>query len=288
MEYILAGFRIGALVALFGLGFQLAYMPTRIFHISLAGIFLIAPYLVWQATVLNLSPFWACAFAGLVVFILAVGVGFQHELLVKKGSGPGVHLVASLGLFIILQQATALLWGTEPHELSGFWFDVDPEQPFNYLFQPRVGTGVLALLLLSAIYLALWRSRLGLLLRGLASNPVQFEVAGMNSMKTRISAIVLSSLITGFASILWAIDLRFGPELGMNELLMAVVAVIVGGRLSFFGPLVGGVSIGILHVVTISQFSSQWNEAAMFFLLVSFLIFRPNGILGQIDSEEPQ
>ena len=56
MEFALAGLRVGILAALFGLGFQIAHVPSRVFHISLAGVFLLTPYLAWQAATAGAPP----------------------------------------------------------------------------------------------------------------------------------------------------------------------------------------------------------------------------------------
>jgi branched-chain amino acid transport system permease protein len=60
-----------------------------------------------------------------------------------------------------------------------------------------------------------------------------------------------------------------------------VVALIIGGVGRFEGPLLGGFLLGILQALVVWKFSSRWVEAITFAVLIVFLIFRPQGILGE-------
>jgi branched-chain amino acid transport system permease protein len=71
------------------------------------------------------------------------------------------------------------------------------------------------------------------------------------------------------------------PYVGLPMLLNAVVALIVGGVGRFEAPVIGGFIIGILQSVAVWTFSSRWQDAITFTLLVLFLLFRPQGIMGE-------
>ena len=71
------------------------------------------------------------------------------------------------------------------------------------------------------------------------------------------------------------------PYVGMPMLLSAVVALIIGGVGRFEAPILGGFIIGILQSLAVWVFSSRWQDAVTFTLLILFLLLRPQGLLGE-------
>ena len=59
------------------------------------------------------------------------------------------------------------------------------------------------------------------------------------------------------------------------------VALIIGGVGRFEAPILGGFILGILQSLSVWAFSARWQDAITFLLLILFLLFRPNGILGE-------
>jgi len=55
MQVLLNGLISGAMIALLAIAFQIVYLPTRVFFLGLAGIFAIAPFVVYTFLQLVLS-----------------------------------------------------------------------------------------------------------------------------------------------------------------------------------------------------------------------------------------
>ena len=83
-----------------------------------------------------------------------------------------------------------------------------------------------------------------------------------------------TALIVGF-------DIGFEPQGGLNVLMLAVVAMMIGGRLSFAGPVVAGVLLGLMRVLSVWYLSNRWQEAMTFLVLAVFLLFMPGGLFGR-------
>jgi branched-chain amino acid transport system permease protein len=139
-----------------------------------------------------------------------------------------------------------------------------------------------AFLLLSSLTLGFLRlTKWGRLIQALADNPQLVSVIGMDVRKIRLLIFALGSVLAGFAACLVALDVGMDPRLGMNILLIAAVAVIIGGVKVFEGALVGAFLVGILQSLVIWQVSAKWEHAVTFVLLIVFLLTRPEGILGE-------
>lgn len=281
LQILLNGFISGLVIALLGLAFTVASLPTRVFHIALAGIYTIAPFIVWSMWKTTWHPVWG------IMLALASGVTFStlcealnHWWLERKNAPDTLHLVSSLGLSIIIVQAVVMVWGNETHVLRE---GIDQGIHFGSirLTRSQIIAGGVSATLLAGFALWLHHSKLGLQFRALADNPIQLALFGYNIRVLRMLAFALSGLLAAVASLLTAYDIGFDGHGGLNALLLGIVAVIVGGRGTWFGPLLAGVLLGLLRAFIVWQFSARWQDAATFALLVAFLFLRPDGLLGR-------
>jgi len=282
MQVLLNGTISGLTLALLALAFMVVYLPSRVFYLALAGVYALAPYIT-LACLRQGMPLWlavcAGAAAGTVVSMLCELV--NHAPLEKKRVSSGAHLVSSLGLYLILVQVVAVVFGNETQVLrSGI------DKVFHFgsnviLTQAQVVAGCGSLFLLAAFYLWLRFSNLGLLLRAMADNPIQLALHGYNIRRLRLFTFAMSGFLASVSALAVANDVGFDPHGGLPVLLLAIVAVIIGGNTSFLAPVLGGLLLGIIRAAAVWHWSARWQDSVAFLLLALFLLFRPHGILGQ-------
>lgn len=91
---------------------------------------------------------------------------------------------------------------------------------------------------------------------------------------------LLSGLFIALASCLTVYDTGLDPHMGMNVLVSAMVAMIIGGIGNFSACILGGLLLGILQSLSVYFFTSNWQNAITFIVLLLFLFLRPQGIAG--------
>ena len=281
MQILLNGLISGSAIALLAVAFQAVYLPTRVFFLGLAGIYALAPFLAQM--VLVHGGGW---FAAILVALLgAIGVSLlcewaNHARLARRNASEGTHLIASLGIYIVIVQVIAMLWGNDTKTLRT---GLDATIRFGGVVVTGAQwlTLATAVLLLVGFAVLLMRSDLGLRLRALADNPTQFALFGYNVNHHRLLAFALAGFFATASSLVTAYDIGFDPHTGLQAVLLAVVAVIIGGRGSFLGPVAGALLLGILRNQVVWYWSARWQEAATFALLALFLLVRPHGLFGQ-------
>lgn len=103
---------------------------------------------------------------------------------------------------------------------------------------------------------------------------------GINLMKTKILAFVVSTTYAGLAGALYAGMIRFvGPEDGnILHTFNMITYMLVGGIGTLFGPLVG--TLSIVWITQQLQFLEQYRMIIFGPLLVLLVIFFPLGIVG--------
>lgn len=107
------------------------------------------------------------------------------------------------------------------------------------------------------------------------------NASGIESDKVILLTFALGSALAGIAGILFALDMDMTPTMGMNALLMGVVAVIIGGVGSIPGIALGALLIGMAQQFGVWKIGSQWQNAIAFVVLLIFLLFRPQGFFGK-------
>ena len=280
MQILFNGIINGLIIILLALAFTVVYLPTGVFYIALGGIYATIPFIVWGCLQAGLPWFVGIFAATLVGIIVSLACELiNHAPLEKKGSASGAHLVSSLGIYIILTQVVAIIWGNETKVLRMGLDGVVRLGSVILTFAQLIATSA-SLVILVLFYLWLQYSKLGLQFRALADNPKEFALQGYNVRRLRLVAFGISGLLGSVSSLLVAYDLGFDPNGGLSAMLLAVVATIIGGRQSFFGPVLGGILLGVVRSQVVWYLSARWQTAVTFLVLAFFLFLRPNGLLG--------
>jgi branched-chain amino acid transport system permease protein len=280
LQVILNSLIAGSSVALLAAAFQIVYLPTRVFFLALGGVYAASPYLV-LATKNSVGWVLAVMVAAVVsVVVCALCERMSHGPLSRRNASSGAQMIASLGMYIALVQVIAMIWGNEPQSLRQGTEDVTR---FNGLVITRAQWAIaaVAVVLLASLLVFLWRTNVGLRLRALADNPTQFALYGYNVRNHRILAFGMAGLFASAASITTAYDIGFEPHAGLHAVLLAVVAVIIGGRNSFIGPILGALLLCLIRGQVTWYLSARWQEPVTFLALAMILLVRPQGLFGK-------
>jgi ribose transport system ATP-binding protein len=186
----------------------------------------------------------------LVVAVVAVGVGVLNWLLVDPFK---LHpMVATLATFMGLQ-AVSLLLRPVPGGLIADSIMDGIGAKFSYI--PVIA--VIAAAAAMAFEFGLFKSKLGISLRGVGSRSEAARMAGVRPHLTLLTAYVGCSLLAAIAAIPMMAQVGSGdPSAGVNYTLASIAAVVIGGaslfggRGSFIGALLGALLITQVNVVT--------------------------------------
>jgi branched-chain amino acid transport system permease protein len=284
VQFLANGIIAGSIYAVVALGFSLIYGTTRFFHFAHGAIFTIGAYLAYTFKELLGLPL---STAAIIAIILSAVLGISLELgiyrpLRGRRASNLILLIASLGAFIALQNLISLIFGDNPRSIRGgivqeglpiLGARITPSQLMI------IGVGALMIFVTAAI--VKW-TKLGKALRAVASDPELALVAGINSNSVILYAFAIGSALAAAAAILVSLDSDMTPTMGMDVLLMGVVAVIVGGAGSILGSALGGLLLGLAQHLGAWPVGSQWQLAIAFAILVGFLLLRPQGIFGRL------
>ena len=282
LQFIINGIILGAIYATLALGFSLIYNTTKIFHIAYAVLYMLAGYFLYTFYNILEFPLLMAIILAISITIL-VSILFEYIVykpLTKKKASLNVLLIGSLGIMIIVINLTALFYGNETkiiHNAIAKSIHLG-ELIITY---PQVYQFVFSVLFMGLFFVLIKYTKLGIVIRALRDDTELAKVQGLDIAKTRIKLFALSGFFAALSGVLMAQDIGIDPYIGLPMLLNAVVALIIGGIDKFSAPILGGFIIGILQALVIWKFSANWQEAITFAVLIVFLVFRPQGILGK-------
>jgi len=195
-----------------------------------------------------------------------------------KGASGGSVLIASLGLYVAIENSVALAFGNELKTVSGgivriYRFGGVTLTEIQCL-QLTIGVVVVA-----ALWVLVRRMRLFKALWALGDQPDLVPALGLPVNLLRVMVLILSSVLVALSASLICLDTGTSPNVGMNYVLIAVVAVLVGGGNSYAGWVAGAVVLALLQSLIVWSFSTKWMDLFTFALLVAMLVFRPRGLV---------
>jgi len=282
-QLLLNGIIAGSIYSLVALGFALIYQTTRFFHFAHGAVYTFGAYFAYLFFIqLGFDRWFAFPLACLATMLLGVAleVGVYKPMRDRKATDLTL-LIASLGLYIVLQNIISMVWGddtktmrtgevVEGHEILG-----------ARITDIQIAIIVTSAVLITLIALMLARTKFGKALRGLANDPELARLSGINSDRYIMYAFAIGSFLAAVAAIMISFDTDMTPTMGFNALVTGVIAVIVGGIGSLPGAALGGLLIGLAQNLGVWQLPSKWQDTIAFVILILFLLFRPYGILGK-------
>jgi branched-chain amino acid transport system permease protein len=282
IEVLFNGILDGGVYALIALGFTVIYKTVRFFHFAHGVVYAFGAYCVYTLTIsLGFKP----VLSSFLAATLAAALGAAIDRLVylplrKKGATPFVFLIASFGVFIFIQNLLQLLYKAQVLTVRTGPI-TEGYQILSAVITP-IQLFIFASSIIICIFLALvmHNTKVGKSIIAVADSPIGASVAGIDPERVILSAFMIGSALAGIAGILVSLETNIEPTMGMNAILKGIIASIIGGIGSIPGALLGGFFLGLAENIGIWKIQAEWKDTISFAILILFLFFRPQGILG--------
>ncbi len=273
----------GSTYTLIALSFSLIYSTTKFFHFAHGAVYTFGPYFAYLFTVILQIPLFISI--PLAIASSAI-IGILTELLIykplrRKGTTPLILLLSSLGIYIVLQNIISMIFGDDTKTLRSGVVQEGLEIVGARITPIQIAIIIVSMFLLIVCRALMRYTKMGTAMRAVASDPDLAVISGVNSDRVILFTFALGSALAGVAAILVSFDIDMTPTMGMNALMMGVVAVIIGGVGSIPGAALGGFLLAFAQNFGVWKISSQWQDAIAFIILLLFLLYRPYGFFGK-------
>jgi len=274
------GLALGALLALISSGLTIIYGTLGVLNLAHGAMFMLggyAGYAAYQAT----NSFVVAVAAGSVSLLL-VGVAVERILVRHFYRRPHEdQLLVTFGLAICIVEAVRFFFGSEsrtvpsPAALTGI-------TSLGFAMYPtyRIALVGIVAAALAALFIVLYRTRLGMIVRAGIEDAVMVDSLGINVYRVFMVVFGIGAMAAGFAGIVNAPVVSLTPEVGEAILVQTFVVVVIGGVGSFPGAILGGLIAGEIISLT-SMVNPGYAYVMLFAAMTLVLMLRPHGLLGQ-------
>ncbi len=270
----------GSIYAMFAVGLALVYGVFRFINFSHGELITWGAYLTLM---FSASPFsFPLYFAIVPAILITICIGLAQDRFVYRPlrqSNPIAILIASVGLSYMLRNVIRLCWGSDMQTYD-LPLSVGIQFWGIYVTRIQILMMVSALLFFCILYFLLTKTLLGKSLRAVSDDMELSAIMGINMKKVARTIWVLSSVFAASGGILLALDTNLDPMMGVNSLIKAFAAVLLGGAGNVWGALIGGLFIGIAENLSVAFISPDYKDFISYALIFILLLFKPRGIFG--------
>jgi branched-chain amino acid transport system permease protein len=277
---LFSGVALGAILVITALGLSIIFGMLGVVNFAHGALFMVGAYAgLWVASLTG--SFWW----GLLVAPIMIGLfGMIIEwLLVRPLYGRSVDdpLLLTFGLSYVLVEAVRIVFGNDgipfptPSQLTGV-----ANLGIGYFPIYRLFVIVVVALVLLLLWLALEKTKFGLIVRAGSRDPTIMRVLGVNISKVWLLVFGVGVSLAALGGVLAGPMRTVNPEMGSLVLIEAFVVTVIGGLGSLLGSVVAGLLVGIAISMT-ALFAPEMGTIVMFALMALVLLVRPRGLFGK-------
>ena len=292
MEFFLVqtlnGISYGLLLFMLSSGLTLVFSLMGVLNFAHASFYMLGAYFAYQIS--TKIGFWP---ALVVAPVLVGAIGMLIErwgLRQVHKHGHVAELLFTFGLAYLIEEAVHLVWGRSavdyrvPPDLDGPLFTIFTSQyPIYRGFMMLVSVAMLV-----SIWLALTRTRIGLVIQAALTHPQTVEALGHNVPRVFMLVFGGGTALAGLAGVIGGNAFVTEPGMAASVGPIIFVIVVVGGMGSLAGAFIASLLIGCMQTFAVAL---DWNlvggikmsqlaPVLPYLLMVLLLIFRPTGLMG--------
>jgi len=278
IQLLLNGIVIGVIYALVAMGLSLIFGVLEIVNFAHGEFYMLGAMLAYFLSMNVGLGYWPTV---LVVTAVAVALGYVfYEALLGSLRGQSFErsILLTLGLSMVLQNGAVFLFTTTPRMMQtrySYSNVVVGDVRVSVMRLFALGLGLLAF---GALYLILYRTRVGRAMRGVAQNREAALMVGIDPRAVSRLAVAIGIGLSGLAGAALAPVYAVHPLMGFSFVFKAFAIIIIGGLGNISGAAIAAVALGILESVAGGFLPLVMADALAFIAMIAILLLRPQGL----------
>ncbi|MBZ0286514.1 MAG: branched-chain amino acid ABC transporter permease [Anaerolineae bacterium] len=277
---------LGGVYSLFALGYALVFSVLGVLNLAHSAVFMWGAFIGFvSVTQLGLSVWLSIPVAMIVAGFISLLLDAVAFAPLRRRNAPRIsQLISSIGASILLVNTAQIIFGTQPRRFPLGSIPSDPLEGLPFRITPiQIIILVISVALMAVLQYLVMRTRTGSAMRAVAFNQRVASLLGINSGRVFQITFFLAGALAGAAGVLYGLAYNsMTPFMGDQVALKGLTVIVLGGLGNIQGAVVGGFVVAALEVFSIAAGSSNYREAVVFTLLFLILLFRPQGLVGQV------
>jgi branched-chain amino acid transport system permease protein len=276
---------LGGVYALIAVGLTLIFGVMRIVNFAYGEFLMLAMYFAFWAFALGgVDPYLTLVVA-LPLFFAVGWVSYRVVMRPVIQASHNAQVFTTVGLSIALQNVALVLWTADARFVRTDYYAIVVRIGGAALNLAQIVAFVIAVTFTAALFAFLRFSYTGKVMRATAQDRQASSLMGINT--DRIYALTWAVGITcvGAAGVLLSPIYPVYPTAGLQFILIAFVAVVLGGLGDMAGALIAALIVAAVEVAGSYVLGTAWKEMLYLVLFIGILIVRPAGLFGQRGAE---
>lgn len=299
IQTLIIGLSNGLIFALVALGYTLVYGIIELINFAHGDVFMLGSMLaLGLLSILGVTAGTPILTAGLLILLVllvtmvvmaTVNVTIERVAYRPLRNAPKLApLISAIGMSFVLQNVGLLVAGPAVKGFENVIPDVNVLTTVLGLSTniaisyKQMFVAAVTIPLLVGLTWFVTNTRQGKAMRATAQDQSAAGLMGINVDRTIALTFVLGGALAGAAgavqilfnnATVWSLGFRFG--------LNAFTSAVLGGIGNLSGAVLGGIVLGLINAISDRYLAAQWTNAIVFAILISILVFRPTGLLGQ-------
>jgi branched-chain amino acid transport system permease protein len=280
-QNVIDALSLGSLYALLALGVALIFGIMRLLNFAHGQLIMVGGYALWA---LDGAPA-PLQFLGAILIVISAALFLELVAFRPlRNADPAVLLVSSFAVAFLMENLALVIFGGRAKGVSlPDWLSDSLTVASLRIPVLSIVSVVAAAVLLAALALFFNRTSIGIQMRAAAESFSTARLLGVRANTVIMAAFAISGVLAATASLL--IVAKGGtvtPAMGTAPVLIAFIAVIIGGLGSLKGAVYGGYLLGILTVVlqvVLPLSLRPYRDAFVYGVVLLVLTVRPQGLV---------
>jgi branched-chain amino acid transport system permease protein len=279
---LLNAIQYGLLLFLVASGLTLIFGIMGIVNLAHGSFYMIGAYMAFSLSALTGSLALAIVLG--IVLTVVLGIALEWALFSRMYARDHLEQVLlTFGLILVFEELRSILAGNDVHGVAVpalLDWSVPLTATLSYPVY-RLFISAVCIVLAVLLWLLIAKTRLGMMIRGGASNREMMQSLGLNIGLVYRLVFALGVALAAFAGMIAAPVSSVYPGMGTQVLIICFVVVVIGGIGSVWGALVAALLIGLTDTFSKVLFP-QIAGVAVYLLMAAILLWRPEGLFRRV------
>ena len=294
----IAGLAFGMLLFMVASGMTIIFGLMDVLNMAHGALFALGAYTggFWMLNLLETFG-WveygtvAQSIGSLLLALLAGAVsgallGLVLERVIIRGVY-GDHLkqiMITMGVLYVMTEIIKIFWGANPEVVLVPMLFQGSYDVFDIIINKfRVVAIIVGLSMFIGIQLILMKTKLGLIVRAGVENREMVQAAGYNINRIFTGVFTAGAALAGVGGTMWCMfQEQVYPDIGLENIIFAMIVVIIGGLGSVTGSFLGALIVG-LSFNYVSFLLPKLALGVNILIMATVLLIRPWGLMGKKD-----
>ncbi len=286
IDGVILGILTGGIYALMASGLTLIFGVLDIINVAHGILIILGAYLSFVLErSLHIDLFVGLLFTMPAMFVLGVLLewAFLRRL---KWDRITLSILVTFAIALVIEGVLGYFFTTNLVTIHAWYIDAALPIGGFYLNYIYIFVFLLSVVLLSALYLLVYRTTFGRRLRASMQNRTAASLIGINVEQVQAITFGIGVSLAAAGGMAFGATNSFNPASSYDLIYRLLVIIVLGGMGSLRGALIASLVMVIIGDVTALVWSPVWSSTVFFVLLVALLLFRPQGLFGRLEGRK--